>query len=208
MPEAEPHLQLEWRSLRQAEASAGRALSAREWLEFGEDEQGELVGGRLEEEEAPDAVHELAVAWLLRLIGTWLGPNGFVFGSELKFLISEGSGRKPDLSVFFPGSTPPARTGALRRPPDVAIEVVTPSPRDERRDRVEKMADYAGFGVRYYWLVDPALGTFEIFERTPDGHYVKLSGVTAGTIAPVPGCSGLVIDVDRLWAELRRLADE
>jgi Uma2 family endonuclease len=89
----------------------------------------------------------------------------------------------------------------------VLVEVVTPSPRDERRDRVEKMAEYGRFGVRYYWLVDPALGSFEIFERTESGNYQKLVGTTAGRINSVPGCPGLAIDVDALWAELARLAD-
>jgi Uma2 family endonuclease len=87
------------------------------------------------------------------------------------------------------------------------VEVVTPSPRDERRDRVEKMEEYANFGVRYYWLVDPALGTFEIFGLTDVCTYAKLVGVTEGVIDPVPGCVGLVIDIDALWRELERLPE-
>jgi Uma2 family endonuclease len=63
------------------------------------------------------------------------------------------------------------------------------------------------FGVRFYWLVDPALGSFEIFERTDAGHYVKVIGMTSGVIDAVPGCPGLSLDVDALWAELARLAD-
>jgi Uma2 family endonuclease len=84
---------------------------------------------------------------------------------------------------------------------------VSPSPQDERRDRVEKMAEYAAFGVRYYWLLDPALGSFEIFERNAAGNYVKVVGATSGRIEPVPGCEGLAIDLDALWTALSRLSD-
>ncbi|HEU4583139.1 MAG TPA: Uma2 family endonuclease [Polyangiaceae bacterium] len=87
------------------------------------------------------------------------------------------------------------------------MEVVTPTPRDERRDRVEKMAEYAQFGVRMYWLVDPALGSVEIFSLDVDQRYKALLGVTSGVLAPVPGCAGLELDVDALWAELARLAE-
>lgn len=94
-------------------------------------------------------------------------------------------------------------------PPDILVEVVSPTPRDGRRDRIEKMGEYARFGVSYYyWLVDPTLTAFEIFERTPAGNYQKLVGVTGRNIDPVPGCAGLVIDVDALWAELARLSDD
>jgi Uma2 family endonuclease len=193
--------------LESSSAGFGRSLSIEEWLNLPEDEDGELVEGRLAEEELPDAVHELTVTWLIHLFRGWLSGKGFVLGSELKVLISKTIGRKPDVVIFLPGSAVPPRRGPITIPPDIIIEVVTPSPRDERRDRIEKMAEYARFGVMYYWLVDPALESFEIFELTPAAQYQRVVGVTSGLIDAVPGCSGLNVDVDALWNELRRLAE-
>src|SRR5438552_3956355 len=78
----------------------GRALSCDEWLALDEDEAGEWVDGKLAEEEVPDLTHELAVAWLIRVVGAWLGGKGFVVGSELKILTAVTRGRKPDVSIF------------------------------------------------------------------------------------------------------------
>jgi Uma2 family endonuclease len=182
-------------------------MSVDEWVLLPEDEDGELVDGRLVEEEVPDAVHELAVTWLVAILRAWLGQTGFVFGSELKTLTRTTTGRKPDISVFLSDRAAPSRRGPIREPADIIVEIVSPSPRDERRDRVEKMAEYATFGVSYYWLVDPALGSFEIFERDAAGHYVKVVGSTGGRVDPVPGCKGLTIDLDALWGDLSRLSD-
>ena len=71
----------------------------------------------------------------------------------------------------------------------------------------EKMREYAAFGVRFYWIVDPAIRTFEIFELGADGRYAVAASAAEGKIDPVPGCEGLVIDVDALWAKLDRLDD-
>jgi Uma2 family endonuclease len=182
-------------------------MSVQQWLALPEDTEGELVAGRLVEEEAPDALHEAAVAWLITVVKTWLGTRGFVLGSELKTLTREKTGRKPDLTIFLSGRPAPPRRGPIRQPADILVEVVSPSARDERRDRVEKMAEYAAFGVPYYWLLDPALGSFEVFERNADANYVKVVGATSGRVDPVPGCPGLLIDLDALWADLARLAD-
>jgi Uma2 family endonuclease len=182
----------------------GRALTLDEWLGLDEDEPGELVDGRLEEEEMAGAAHELAVTWLSASIRTWLAGEGFVLGSEIKLVLATSRGRKPDLSVYLPGCGPLPREGGLRQPPSLVVEVVTPTPRDERRDRVDKMADYAAFGVGHYWLLDPALGSFEVFELV-DGRYAKALGATSGRV-DVPGCRGLALDLDALWRELARLA--
>ena len=67
------------------------------------------------------------------------------------------------------------------------------------------MAEYAAFGVRFYWLVDPALATFETFGLTDGGTYAKLVGATGEIVSEVPGCAGLTINVGALWTELKRL---
>lgn len=161
-------------ALRPPEVPRSRELSLEEWIGLPEDVRGELVDGRLTEEEAPDPLHGLAVAWMIRLLGNWLaGKGGFVFDSDVKVVISASGGRKPDVSVYLPGRRPPPRRGALREPPDIAIEVVSASPRDERRDRVDKMTEYAHVGIRFYWLLDPALGSFEVFELEGSGRYAR-----------------------------------
>lgn len=186
----------------------GRPMTFAEWVDLSEDAPGELVDGRLEEEEMPDAVHELAVTWIIAALRTWLAGTGFVFGSEIKLALSASRGRKADVVVFFPDRPPPPRRGPLREPPDLVVEVVTPTPRDERRDRVEKMNEYAGFGVKHYWLLDPALGALEMFQLDPSGRYLRILGQTSGAIDDVPGCPGLRLDLDALWGELARLGPE
>lgn len=184
-------------------------MSLEEWAALPEDEPGELVDGHLTEEEMPDPAHEMAVAWLILLFGTWLrGRGAFVFGSDVKLRVAPKKGRKADVVVYLPGSKAPPKRGLLEAPPDILVEVVTPTPRDERRDRVEKMIEYAALGVRYYWLVDPSLGAIEIFELTEGGRYTKALGATAGRVEEVPGCPGLVLDIDELWNELSRLASD
>ena len=68
-----------------------------------------------------------------------------MFGSALKVKVSERGGRKPDL-----GAAAPPRRSLLNAPPDIVVEVVTATPHDERRDRVEKMTEYALADVRFY----------------------------------------------------------
>ncbi len=183
--------------------------SLAEWLALPEDEPGELVDGRLVEEEVPDFVHELVVGLLVRFFGDWVFPaGGAVCGSDAKLAIATDRGRKPDVIVYLPGSPLPPRRGPIRVPPDVAVEVVTPTPRDIRRDRFDKVTEYAAFGIRYYWIVDPELRSVEILELGADGRYVHAAGVTSGIIDPVPGCKGLVLDVEELWATVDRLAPD
>lgn len=45
-------------------------------------------------------------------------------------------------------------------------------------------------------------GAFEVFELTPDGTYARVLAATEGLVAAVPGCEGLVLDLDALWSEL------
>jgi Uma2 family endonuclease len=179
-----------------------------QWAALAEDEPGELVDGRLEEEEAATWAHELVVSWLIGMFRIWIVPRGgFVLGSGTKLAIAPARGRKPDVVVFFGArALPPRRAPMTKSPPDIVVEVVTATPRDARRDRVEKKPDYASFGVGQYWLLDPEARTLEVLARGSDGRFVEVLAAASGA-HEVSGCEGLVVDLDALWAELDRWPD-
>lgn len=183
-----------------------KGLTLKEWADLPDDVPGELVDGVLVEEEMATLPHELVVVFLLRLLGWVDDRGGLVIGSEYKYGVAPKRGRKPDLSVYLPPTpTPRASERFGATPPDIAVEVITARPRDARRDRVEKTADYARFGVRWYWLVDPAVRSVEILELGPKRRYSLVASVSSGVLA-VPGCRGLKLDVDKLWARVDKLS--
>jgi Uma2 family endonuclease len=180
-------------------------MTLAEWADLPEDEAGEFVDGRIVEDEEVGMLHDVVAAWLIRMIGSWLQSRGGVVGtSDTRFGVGRSRGRKPDIYVYF--VTPRGQAhGLVTVPPDIMIEIVSPRPADARRDRIEKPPEYAAFGVRYYWIVDPALRTLEIFELGTDGRYALARGAADGLVADVPGCDALTLDLDALWAETEQL---
>jgi Uma2 family endonuclease len=180
-------------------------MSVEQWAAMPEDDPGELVDGRLVEEEVATYAHETIVSHLNALVRSHVVPRGgFVAGSEVKLAVGPLQGRKPDLSVYLPGGHVPPAYGALRVPPDIIVEVISPLPEDVRRDRLEKPRDYAAFGVRWCWHIDPTAKTLEVFELTGEQQYALALAACEG-IVTLPGCGDLTLDLDALWAELERL---
>jgi Uma2 family endonuclease len=189
--------------------SFGDRMTLEEWAALDEDEPGEIVDGVLVEDEVPSMVHERVVVWISRRIDEWASSRGaLVFGSGVKLAVSPRRGRMPDVVVYHAGIPRPPPHGVVRAAPSLVVEVVSPSARDERRDRVDKLAEYATLGIRWYWLVDPELRSFEILELSDAGgtaagaRYSHAAAATEGRLDPVPGCDGLAIDVGALWAEV------
>jgi len=182
-------------------------MTLEQWADRDEDDRGELVDGLLEEEEVPTFVHEAIVSWFLFVLKSWASPRGgWVFGSEAKYAVAPKRGRKPDLSVYLPGTPmPPGRAALGRVPPSIMIEIISSRPRDARRDRIDKRHEYASFGVTYYWIVEPRLRTLEIYEFRAEGAVVTFAASDGAH--SIPGCADLVLDLDALWAEIAKLPD-
>lgn len=183
-------------------AVAPELITFEQWANMDEDEPGEFVDGKLVEEEVPSHVHEIIVSWLMCLLGTWgRSRKCQVFGSDHKLRVARMRGRKPDLCMYGAGTR--MRDAAYSSvPPMLIVEVVSPSPRDVKRDRLEKRREYAKFGVQHYWLVDSTGRMFDFFKRGPDGRWIEGAESASEGRVEIAGFDGLVLDLDELWNEV------
>lgn len=182
-----------------------RPCSIEEWEALEEDDDRELVDGVLVESEMVDVVHESVVRELLVVLSAYFKPRGgAVFPAGLKYAVSARGGRIPDVSAFT--VLPSRKRGAQRKPADLLVEIVSPTPADQRRDRIAKVADYASFGAPNYWIVDPVARVLEIYELR-DGQYVRAGGGAEG-ILDITSFPELSIDLDALWGEIDRLPED
>src|SRR5262245_27545002 len=191
------------RAMARASAAAPtiRRMSLEEWGDLDEDEPGELVDGVLEDEEMPSFLHEIIVPWLLGVLRVWAERRGGrVAGSEVKIAVGPRRGRKADLSVFFRPHMPALHDAISRVPPYLVVEVVSPRPRDARRDRVDKLRDYGAAKVKHYWILDPQLRTLDVFSLPPRARrYVHDLAEAGGRLQRIAGFPGLQVDLDALW---------
>jgi Uma2 family endonuclease len=83
-------------------------------------------------------------------------------------------------------------------PPDLVVEVISPSTR--RTDRVDKFQEYARAGVDEYWIVDPEARTIEVF-ILQQGIYALLVKAGPGQKAYSQLLAGFEIGVDDVFAQ-------
>src|SRR5437762_744320 len=86
-----------------------------------------------------------------------------------------------------PASGEPPRHGPVPVPRGIAVAVIWPVPVHGRRDRVEKVHDYAAFGVRWYWIIDPAVEALESLKLGSDQRYAHAVAAAEGCV-PIPDC--------------------
>jgi Uma2 family endonuclease len=101
---------------------------------------------------------------------------------------------RPDL-VFIAQGRASLDDPHIRVAPDLVVEVLSPSTKN--KDQTTKFADYERFGVREYWLVDPATRQVRWF-ALDQGKYVE-QPVTQGVLESKV-LAGLRLELDRLWA--------
>lgn len=160
----------------------------------------EIIEGELYEMPAPYLAHALAIANLIsmliplvaRLGGQWLT-------APLDVFFQGANPVQPDIVVVLPGRSARFVKRGVEGPPDLLIEVLSPSNRVH--DILTKRALYARGGVREYWIVDPDARTIEIL--TLD-HDVRHQGtVSSGSDTPISSLFGpLPIEAGHLFGDL------
>ncbi len=122
----------------------------------------EIHGGELVVVPSPLPRHQLAVqATFLLLHEHGRATGGIALVAPLDIVLDEFDVVQPDV-VFFRAERrhlvqPDAVT---RHPPDIAVEVLSPS--TAAVDRGRKMRTFARYGVAEYWIVDPVRKQIEV----------------------------------------------
>lgn len=123
----------------------------------------ELYDGELAVVPAPLPRHQRALLNLEDIFRAYTRAHGGeALVSPIDIVLSDCNVVQPDL-VFF-GSARQHVVKAdepIRVPPDIAIEILSPS--TASTDRGRKMRVLARFGLPEYWLVDPVVGTIEVY---------------------------------------------
>jgi len=126
----------------------------------------EYVKGELVPMSTPTMVHGEISANIVILLGNHVRQNrlGRIYTAETTFQIGK-SGRKPDVAFVSLERLPENRNQASPIPPDLAIEVVSPS--DKVYDVQEKALEYLDAGTRMVWVIEPIAKTVTVY-RSPN----------------------------------------
>jgi Uma2 family endonuclease len=127
----------------------------------------EIIEGTLYEMTGPNTAHATAIINLILILAPLIQRfGGRIFTAPLDVFMPGGNPVQPDLMALLPASRATVVRRGIEGPPDLIVEVISPSNRDH--DVLTKRALYGRAGVREYWLVDPDARSLEILTLDRD----------------------------------------
>jgi Uma2 family endonuclease len=137
----------------------------------------ELYDGEVRVVPSPILLHQVVAGHLYTALNDYVRQHGgTVVFAPLDVVLTEYDVVQPDLLLFTPERQhllDPATV--VRVPPDLAIEILSPSSADHDRGRKRHL--YARHGVKEYWLVDPVAVRIEMFSLI--GSTLELAGTAS-----------------------------
>jgi Uma2 family endonuclease len=128
----------------------------------------EIIDGELYVSRQPTWFHQLVCTRTAGALGRWSGETELGEANGAPGLIfADDDDVVPDV-VWVSNerlATILRTDGKLHGAPDLAIEVLSPGPRNEQRDRELKLKLYARRGVREYWIVSWERRQVEVYRR-------------------------------------------
>ena len=131
--------------------------------------------------------------------------RGWLLTAPLDVFFPGADPVQPDIVVLLPDSHASLVVRGIEGPPDLLVEVLTPSNRGH--DLLTKRALYARAGVREYWIVDPTNRTVEILTLDRDAfHTVQVAAGENAVISPLLG--GMTFPLPAVFARLDEIKEE
>jgi len=174
-----------------------------DYLKWEGTERFQLINGEVYQMASPSVAHQALLMGLSAKFDNWLqGKPCRVFGSPLDVRLfpkkdkSDSTVVQPDLLVVCDKSK--LSKGSVDGPPDLVIEIVSPS--NTYSELFLKFNYYLKAGVREYWVIDPEIKKIvvHIYEN---GHYLSTNYEDNDHI-PVTILPGLEISLEELWERI------
>ena len=178
-----------------------RTVTYEEWLRMPEvsDAIEEVVNGEIQIMPPAKSKHAMIVARMCRAFNAQLDASrAVVLTGSFGLIISKSplTSRVPDLAVFEL-ATLIDKDGYFHSAPQLLVEVLSPA--NTRREREEKLADYASMGVPEVWVVSPEARTVEVL-LLENGHLhgtqILGRGVLTPKLFPQVG-----VDIASIWPD-------
>jgi Uma2 family endonuclease len=154
----------------------------------------EIIDGALREAPAPDTWHQSWIGELHIILQKHVKNRklGKVFLAPVDVVLDSENTVQPDLVFVSTARLNLIQKRAIFGVPDLLVELVSPS--SVRRDRYDKKALYTRFGVREYWIGDPANKSLEILTLKRGQYELHCSAEEKGKVTSLV-LTGLEFDL-------------
>ena len=168
-----------------------------EYYRLDDDQRYEIIDGNLLMAPAPDTWHQDWSRELFRILDRHVRTHrlGKVYYAPIDVVLNEENTVQPDLVLIANANLGIVQRRAIFGTPDLLVELVSPS--SVRRDRYDKKELYARFGVKEYWIGDPANKSLEILTLKEGRYELHCAAEVKGKLTSLV-LSGLEFDLTEI----------
>jgi Uma2 family endonuclease len=174
-------------------------MTSRQFILMGEDPPGvrlELVNGEIVLSPSPTPDHSDVILALAEVLRPYIRKNKRgVLLADVDTIFTDYTTRRPDL-LFVANERAHIIQNVVTSPPDLCIEVISPSTATD--DRVGKFRLYCESGVKHYWLIDPHARMAEAFTLRGGNYVLAASGRDKDKVK-FPPFGKLTIPLSEIW---------
>lgn len=169
----------------------------------------EILGGELVVFSSPDEAHASTVTALFRLLiqaqdagfgRARTAPRSVAFDFQERGLQARDV-TMPDLFLVVPERRSILGRRVVEAAPDLVVEVLSPSTREDDLPGGRKWAIYERYGVRYYWIADHETRTISLYEWR-DGRFGEPIVLRPGDVLSCPLFPDITCDVAAIFTDL------
>jgi Uma2 family endonuclease len=182
----------------------------------------EVIDGELYVTAAPHFRHQAVLFQISAAFGVWFNATGGrgrglpLPGAGVKFAFNAGV--IPDflwisndrLRAITVNPATGERDGKFHEAPELLVEILSPGPENEERDRETKLTLYSRRGAKEYWIVDQARRAVEVYRRTPAAALELAATLGEGDTLTSPLLADFALPVAQIFVmppELEGLGD-